>query len=126
MRPLIDPPISWPGDEDLIHDTAGVTITAVVVVGDEVWIHATGGVGWWEGDDGERVYLDRVDDIDIRVGFKDVTAGAVRWLIDQLNDWRDRGTGVRITMAPDRLGRIGESETVWIPFPHLPNPEWPA
>lgn len=117
--------VAWPGDPDLTYDVAGITITAAVAAGHEIWIHGTGGVGWWRGADGSRVHLPRVDDIDIRLACSDPTDESFRWMVDRFTNWRDRGTGLRITMADGRLGRVGESETEWAAFPTDPAPEWP-
>ena len=104
--------LALPGDPDLDCQLNGVRVAEVVVLRDtgewdaEVTLtfDTTGAAGFWRAADGEIVYPDSVSTLEAVFGLR-MDPGyelLLEWLLGRLESWREDGTVLTMTSAPEK------------------------
>lgn len=115
--------LSRPGDPDLVFDIDGLNVTSVVTDGHEVLMMIRGGHGWWITD-GERHDVDVMEEGEMRLAFPSMSGTPLfDQYVDQLEQWRDAATTLRLCSAPGRVASIIQDRGTWLPIPFRPFPE---
>lgn len=119
--------VAQPGDDDLDLDIDGVTLTAVVRMGHEIWIRGVGGFGQfnsagggWETEPGDDECSET--EVSLMVGFPTTPPENVDQYVSILETWRDRAVPLRICAAPGRLTTMIEDAGHWLPVPRGERP----
>lgn len=116
--------LAMPGDPDLDCDVNGLVVTAVIANKDtrEIMIRAEGGQGQWVDADGNHTEVDNITDLDMTARFPDMADQVWADYTAILYRWRDDGTTLRMTCAPERITLLIETRDVFLPFPRRPDP----
>lgn len=114
--------VARPDDVDLDVDIDGISVTAVVLLGDDLLVRFTGGWGTVGESYGPAV--------DVLPGEEETSLTAealVQWSSDSpkiiseyvelLERWRDLGTPLHLVGAPGKMFALLEDEEQWLPLP---------
>lgn len=108
-----------PDSDDLCCDIVDTVVQSVISFNDdEVMVTLTGGSGLLTVD-GEACQWEQFSSIELTGGFFEhpENAHVVGLMTGVLEEWRDKGTKLRLLSAPGKITVLIEDEDNWLPIP---------
>lgn len=115
MRALLHEMMPASASRDIELD--GVQVRSVIRLDGEFMLTLAGGSGYWI-EDGDRIDLAVVDDVDIRFGISPEPAAAM--FEEILTSWQNAAVPLAFVGAPGRDLLIIETADRWLPLPRIP------
>lgn len=107
-----------PNSTDLCCDLEGMTVESVITFDDEIMIKLIGGSGLLSVD-GVPCQWEAITELELTGGFLDhpENVKVVTMMTDVLEEWRSKGTKLRLLSAPEKITTLVEDSENWLPIP---------